>query len=128
MNDGSWQDLLTEERLVELEGFDDFDNGLVTNEVLSLEVPIDEHKTASKERANEEEGDETESSVVTQPTIIDVLDALKTIRTFFVCGTKVEDETFKNINQLENAVFRKSLVCVKQERIDEYFRPRPSNK
>jgi hypothetical protein len=103
MNDGSWQDLLTEERLVELEGFDDFDNGLVTNEVLSLEVPIDEHKTASKERANEEE-DETESCIVTQPTIIDVLDALKTIRTFFVCRTEVEDETFKNINQLENAV------------------------
>jgi hypothetical protein len=126
MNDGSWQDLLTE-RLLELEGFDNFDNGLVTNEVLSLEVLIDEHKTASKEKANEEE-DETESSIVTQPTIIDVLDALKTIRTFFVCSTEVGDETFKNINQLENVVFKKSLLYVKQERIDEYFKPGPSNK
>lgn len=44
---------MIEKRSPELKGFDDFDNALVTNEVLSLDSLIDEHKT-SKEKENEE--------------------------------------------------------------------------
>lgn len=63
---------------------------------------------ASKERENEEEN-KTESSIITHLKIMDVLDALKTIQIFCVCNTEVEDETFKNINQLENTVCKKKL-------------------
>lgn len=87
-----------------MEGFDEFDNDLVTNEVLSLEVLIDDHN-ATRERENE-----AESSVTIQPKIRDVMDALKTVRTYFCCSTEVQDKTFDLINQLETDVFKKTLL------------------
>lgn len=62
MNDGNQSNHLTDDRLPELDEFDNFYNGLVINEVLSLKAAIDGHKTTSKERENEEE-DEAESSL-----------------------------------------------------------------
>ena len=90
------------------------DNGLVTNEISSLDSLVDDH-IAQKERENEDE-DDAESTVITAPKIDDVLGALKTIRAFFYCNTEVEDETFRDINRLENYVFKKSLGVLKQKK------------
>lgn len=57
--------------------YDNFGNGLVTNEVLNIEAQIDEHETTSK-----------------KPKIIDVWVTLKTVRRFFVCNTEAEDKLF----------------------------------
>ncbi|KAK9736688.1 hypothetical protein QE152_g11383 [Popillia japonica] len=47
--DEDWRNLLSRRSLPELEGFDEFDNDLVTSEGLSLEALIDS-QNASKER------------------------------------------------------------------------------
>lgn len=108
----------------ELEGFDEFDNDLVTSEVLSLEALIDS-QSASKEREIDEE-DEIASPAITMPRVCDVLDALRTIRTFFSCTPEVDDATFKHINTLENSVFNQSLRCLTQKHMDDYLKPGPT--
>jgi len=113
MNDEYWRSLLSEETLPELERFDDFDNGLVTNEILSLDTMIEDRH--AKDTGDNEE-DEAESAEIVAPKISDVWTALNTIRTFFSCSTTVEDNIFIEINNLENSVFKKSLCYHKQKK------------
>ncbi|KAK9688174.1 hypothetical protein QE152_g35741 [Popillia japonica] len=75
--DECWRNPLPIKRLAELEGLDEFDNVLVTNEVLSLE-PLIDNQSASKERESDEE-DEIASPKISIPKLCHVLYALNTI-------------------------------------------------
>lgn len=91
------------------EGFEEFDNDFVTNEVSSLKALIDD-QIASKEGKSDEKN-KIVSLTISTPRVCNVLEGLKTIRSFFSCTPEVDDTTFVQINTLENSVFNQSLRC-----------------